>query len=179
MEREILDAAWALLEREGVAELSAREVARSVGLRQQSLTYYYRTKQDLLDALFADGFADLRGRLDDVRGRRDPIASVIAVAKAVAEYCAAHPARYHLMFQRTVPGFRPSAASHAVALSCLRALTERLDAVGITDPNDVALVRGLISGLASEQIANAPGGQEYVGQIDRGMRFLLGSMVRR
>src|SRR6476620_263228 len=96
VEREILDAAWALLEREGVAELSAREVARSVGLRQQSLTYYFRTKQDLLDALFADGFADLRRHLDAVRRRKDPVASVIAVADAVVGYCVAHPARYHL-----------------------------------------------------------------------------------
>ena len=35
---------------EGVAALNVREVARSVGLRQQSLTYYFPTKQDLLDA---------------------------------------------------------------------------------------------------------------------------------
>ena len=59
-ERAILDAAWSVMAREGVAALSVREVARSVGLRQQSLTYYFPTKQALLAALFADGFADLR-----------------------------------------------------------------------------------------------------------------------
>src|SRR3712207_6200099 len=111
-EREILDAAWSVMAREGTAALSVREVARSVGLRQQSLTHYFPTKQALLDALFADGFGDLRTVLGAIPLSRDPVADVVAVAEAVVAYCVAHPARYHLMLQRTVPGFTPSDASH-------------------------------------------------------------------
>jgi AcrR family transcriptional regulator len=72
-ERAILDAAWSVMAREGVAALSVREVARSVGLRQQSLTYYFPTKQALLAALFADGFADLRAVLEGLPVRRESI----------------------------------------------------------------------------------------------------------
>jgi AcrR family transcriptional regulator len=72
-ERAILDAAWSVMAREGVAALSVREVARSVGLRQQSLTYYFPTKQALLDALFADGFADLRAVLEGLPISRESI----------------------------------------------------------------------------------------------------------
>ncbi len=175
-EREILDAAWSLMAREGVAALSVREVARSVGLRQQSLTYYFPTKLALLDALFADGFAELRAVLDNVPRGTDPIQAVVDVAATVARYCADHPAHYHLMFQRTVPGFAPSPASHEVALGVLGVLVDRLEAAGITDLADVALVRGLISGLAAEQIANDPGADNYVSQATRGVRMLLAAL---
>jgi AcrR family transcriptional regulator len=173
VEREILDAAWSLMAREGAAAVSVREVARSVGLRQQSLTHYYPTKQALLDALFADGFADLRTTLEQLPPTHDGIDNVVALAVAVVDYCVANPARYHLMLQRTLPSFSPSEDSHRVALGCLNMLMERLSAAGINDPADVALVRGLISGLAAEQIANDPQGRIFADQADRGIRTLV------
>src|SRR5690349_22184201 len=131
VEREILDAAWELMGREGVAALSVREVARSVGLRQQSLTYYFPAKQDLLDALFADGFADLKRAFDQVAPQKDPVDAVVAIAVAFVDYCVANPPRYHLMFQGTIPGFAPSEQSHEIALGVLSVLLDRLAGVGI------------------------------------------------
>ena len=177
VEREILDAAWSLMDREGVAAVSVREVARSVGLRQQSLTHYYPTKQSLLDALFADGFADLRRTLEHLPPSDDALGKVVAVAVAVVEYCVANPARYHLMLQRTLPSFTPSEDSFRVALGCLTVLVESLAVAGITDPADVALVRGLISGLAAEQIANDPQGRIFADQAERGIRALVTTSV--
>src|SRR3954469_2904808 len=92
--REILDAAWELMAREGVAEVSVREVARSVGLRQQSLTYYFPTKHGLLDALFADGFEDLGRVFEQLPDSEDSVEAVVELAVAVVEYCVAQPARY-------------------------------------------------------------------------------------
>jgi AcrR family transcriptional regulator len=177
VERQILDASWSLMAREGVAAVSVREVARSVGLRQQSLTHYYPTKQALLDALFADGFADLRSTLEQLPPNDDAIGGIVAVAVAVVDYCVANPARYHLMLQRTLPSFSPSEDSYRVALGCLMVLVERLSAAGITDPADVALIRGLISGLAAEQIANDPQGRIFADQADRGIRTIVTSFV--
>jgi AcrR family transcriptional regulator len=178
VEREILDAAWSLMAREGVAAVSVREVARSVGIRQQSLTHYYPTKQALLDALFADGFADLRRTLEQLPPTDDAIGRIVDVAVAVVDYCVANPARYHLMLQRTLPRFSPSEDSHRVALGCLNVLVERLSAAGITDPADIALIRGLISGLAAEQIANDPQGRMFADQADRGIRTLVTTSIR-
>ena len=172
-QREILDAAWAVMAREGVAALSVREVARSVGIRQQSLTYYYPTKQALLDALFADGFADLRQRLDALPAFTDPAEGVVDVAIAFVDHCVARPAAYHLMFQGTVPGFEPSEESHAVALTVLDELLERLTAAGVSEPADRALVRCVMSGVAAEQIANDPAGRLFADQTERGIRAVL------
>jgi len=172
-QREILDAAWAVMAREGVAALSVREVARSVGIRQQSLTYYYPTKQALLDALFADGFADLRQRFDALPASTDPVEGVVDVAIAFVDHCVARPAAYHLMFQGTVPGFEPSEESHAVALTVLDELLERLAAAGVSEPADLALVRCVMSGVAAEQIANDPAGRLFADQTERGIRAVL------
>ena len=171
--RGLLDAAWALMAREGVAALSVRQLARDVGLRQQSVTYYFPAKQDLLDALFADGFRALRPLLLDAGRGPDPVGRLVATVDALLAYCVGHPARYHLMLQRTVPGFTPSEAAHEVALGTLGVLLERLGDAGVTRPDDVVAVRGLINGLAAEQIANDPQGTAYVSQAGRALRALL------
>jgi len=178
-EREILDAAWAEMALTGVAALSVREVARSVGIRQQSLTYYFPTKQSLLDALFADAFSELRREFDRLPPVKDPIKGVVDIAIAFVDFCVARPAAYHLMFQGTVPGFHPSDHGHAVALSALEKLLVRLAAAGVTAPADRALVRSLMSGLAAEQIANDPDGRLFVDQTGRGIRAVLAEISRK
>lgn len=177
VEREILDAAWAEMARNGVAALSVREVARSVGIRQQSLTYYFRTKQTLLDALFADGFAELRRRFDRLDKAIDPVDGVVDVAVAFVGHLVARPASYHLMFQGTVPGFEPSAESHAIALTVLRELVDRLGEAGVTEDPDIALVRSVMSGIVAEQIANDPRGHLFTDQTERGIRAVLGVLT--
>lgn len=178
-EREILDAAWAAMARHGVAALSVREVARDVGIRQQSLTYYFPSKQSLLDALFADGFADLRACFDRLPPATDPVQGVVALARAFVDHMVARPPAYHLMFQGTVPGFEPSAESHGIALTVLAELLDRLAAAGIEDPADRALVRSIMSGIVSEQIANDPTGHLFTDQTERAIHAVLTEIARR
>ncbi len=173
VEREILDAAWAVMAREGVAALSVREVARAVGIRQQSLTYYFPTKQALLDALFADGFADLRARFDQLTAASHPVQGVVDVALAFVHHLVARPAAYHLMLQGTVPGFEPTEESHAVALAVLDELVNRMAAASVTDPADIALVRSVMSGIVAEQVANDPHGHLFTDQTERAIRAVL------
>ena len=86
VEREVLDAAWSVMAREGAAALSVREVARAVGLRQQSLTHYFPTKQALLDALFADGFADLGAVLDGCADACNRLVSELGCITSLTDY---------------------------------------------------------------------------------------------
>ena len=97
---------------------------------------------------------------------------------AVVDYCVANPARYHLMLQRTIPSFAPSEDSFRIALGCLTVVVESLAAAGITRPGDIALVRGVISGLAAEQIANDPHGRIFADQAERGIRVLVTALAR-
>ncbi len=101
---------------------------------------------------------------------------MIDVAVAFVDYCVSNPARYHLMFQRTIPGFEPSEQSHRVALDVLAVLIERLAAAGVTDVADHGLVRSLMSGIVAEQIANDPNGRTYADETERAIRYLLAAL---
>jgi len=175
--REVLDAAWALMEREGVAALSLRELARTLGIRPQSLAHYFPTKAALLDALFRDGFSDLSDRLQPADDNDGPDDALIAAVQAVLGFCVASPARYHLMLQRTVPGFTPTQESHEVALTALSRLLDRLAAAGVRDPADVDVFRGLVNGLAAEQIANDPGGRRFIDRARHAVELFLAGVA--
>ena len=70
---EILEAAWALARIHGLAGLSLRDVARTIGMRPPSLYWYFESKQAIYDEMFAqanrqllavkNAFFDLSGEL--------------------------------------------------------------------------------------------------------------------
>ncbi len=175
--RQVLDAAWAQMEQHGVAALSLRELAQTLGIRPQSLAYYFPTKSTLLDALFRDGFHELGERLRGLSRNSAPTEALIAAVQTVLAMCAGSPARYHLMLQRTVPGFTPTDESHSVALAALGQLLDRLHAVGVNDPADVDVFRGLVNGLAAEQIANDPGGRRFIDRGEHAVRVFLAGVA--
>ena len=60
----ILDGAALLFNRRGIKAGTLAEVARSVGLATNSLTYYYRKKEDLVCACLARSIAAIEGVID-------------------------------------------------------------------------------------------------------------------
>jgi AcrR family transcriptional regulator len=70
----ILEAAYALLSKQGVAELTQPKVARAAGLRQSHLTYYFPTRGDLLRALAQHSIGQMLSRLtgEATRGSLTP-----------------------------------------------------------------------------------------------------------
>lgn len=160
--REILEAAWDNARRRGVADLSLREVAEAVGMRGPSLYVYFDSKNAVYDAMFADGYAELLALLVALTATpRSPRDDMIAGAGAFMDFCASDPARFQLLFERTVPGFEPSAASYAVSLEVQRLTRERLARAGVRTKTGLDLWTALTTGLASQQIANDPGGRRW------------------
>ncbi len=174
--REVLDTAWTQMEQHGVAALSLRELARTLDIRPQSLAHYFPTKSALLDALFRDGFAELDRDLRGAGGN-NPDEALIAGVQTVLAFCVASPARYHLMLQRTVPGFTPTDTSHEVALAALGHLLNRLHAAGVNDPANVDVFRGMVNGLVAEQIANDPGGRRFIDRAEHAVRLFLAGVA--
>ena len=58
------------------------------------------------------------------------------------EFCTEDPARYQLLFQRTIPGFEPSPESFAISVDGLETSASRLGAMGVTDPQVARPVHG-------------------------------------
>jgi len=89
--REILDAAWTLMARDGVAEVNVREVARAVGLRQQSLTYYFPTKLALYRRVLEDLFEDWYRAADTFECSDDPVEAIGGYVRAKMELSRRRP----------------------------------------------------------------------------------------
>ncbi len=172
-------AAWDLAHEEGLAGLSLRALGDRVGMRAQSLYGYFASKNDIYDAMFADGYRALLAVLDPVRGGEAiDRARFKAETRRFVEFCVADPVRYQLLFQRTLPGFEPSPASYAFALEAIERLTRAAAELGITDPAHLDLHTALVTGLTSQQLSNDPGGDRWLRLLDDAVDMFLAHVLR-
>jgi AcrR family transcriptional regulator len=182
---EIIQAAWDLAHAQGLAGLSLRDLAGKVRMRPQSLYSYFPSKHAIYDAMFAHGYGRFLEAMADVPAAADPRASLKAVAHAYLVFCVADNARYHLLFQRPIPGFEPSADSYALAGEALAGgrlppqWTETLARLGVTDPADIDVSTALVTGLVDQQIANDPGGDRWARHLDHAVDMFVDHATRR
>ena len=176
----IVEEAWALARRDGLAAISLRDLADRVGLRQPSLYAYFDSKLDLYDAMFADGNRQL---LEFVAAHQpvtgDPRRALAGFVGVLVRFSSEDVVRHQLLFQRTIPGFEPSAASYEIALQFYDLARGRLADAGATDQADVDLFSAITTGLAHQQVANDPGGDRWVRQAERAVEMFLDDVERR
>ena len=157
----MLDVAWRLAAERGLTGWTLADVAAGVGMRAPSLYVYFASKNDLYDALFADGYRQMAEAADLVDGSGTPLDLLRRVAHFFVDFCAADAARYQLLFLRTIPGFEPSPTSYAAAVSILDRSRQVLSAAGATKQKDLDLWTALLTGMDSQQISNDPGGTRW------------------
>jgi AcrR family transcriptional regulator len=174
---EILEAAWALARTEGLAALSLRDVAMAVGMRPPSLYSYFDSKHAIYEAMFEQGYEEM-GRRDEIFDPAPGLEPFKARVKAFLAFCTEDPARYQLLFQRTLPNFTPSSESYAVAERVLARAYEALAAAGITSQEHRDLYTAWTSGLADQQIANDPGGDRWLRLSDQASDMFLAHVQR-
>ena len=162
----ILAAAWDLARKRGLVGWTLRDVGEVVGMRPPSLYVYFDSKNSLYDAMFADGYRALLSVIETTSREGDPAAVLRRAAHLFFDFSVADPARYQLLFLRTIPGFIPSAPSYAYAQSVLDALAEVLNDAGAGSAERIDLWTALFTGLASQQISNDPGGQRWQRLLD-------------
>jgi len=175
---EILAAAWVLVRSHGLAGLSMRDLGEAVGMRAQSVYSYYPSKDAIYDAMFRQGYEEFHAWMAaDDDGALPPLDRFRRMAHRFFEFCATDSVRYQLLFQRTIPGFEPSAGSYAVAIGALDALAGEFTAIGIDDPAAVDLATAVFTGLTSQQISNDPGGDRWERLVDRAVAMLLADLA--
>ncbi|MFL6238264.1 MAG: TetR/AcrR family transcriptional regulator [Actinomycetes bacterium] len=166
---EILDAAWAIARDEGLGAVALREIARRIGMQAPSLYSYFRSKNDLYDAMFAQAWTDVLDSKPDAGSLpAEPRAAIKAIAHFYFDWARADPARYLITSQRVIPGFAPSPEAYAPAVQVMEDTLREFDRLGI--PTDaIDLYTAIVGGLAAQQVANDPGGNRWKPQVDRAM----------
>jgi AcrR family transcriptional regulator len=164
--QEILEAAWSMVRADGLTSLSLRALARAVDMEPQSLYTYFASKHAVYDHLFADGNRELLDRFEQLDVGDDRLDALRATAHLFVTFAAEDQARYELLFMRTIPDFEPSAASYALAVEVFAKGRSQLVQAGLRDDNTFDLWTALVAGLASQQLANDPGGDRYIRLID-------------
>ncbi len=170
----IVEAAWELVRGEGLAGLSLRELAKRAGITTPTVYAYFPSKNAIYDAMFGDAAADFADRMSEAYDSEDPRAILAGGVRRFLGFCTSDPARYQLLFQRTIPGFEPSPEAFAPAVRALGLVRERLALNGVSDPRHVDMWTALTTGLVDQQISNNPGGDRWARLIDDFVAMFLG-----
>src|SRR5690349_13707482 len=168
----ILEAAWDVARRDGIAALSLREVAARVGMRAPSLYHYFASKAALLDAMYAQGMEQFARHVQSSPAAHNEVEALRNRAKSFVAAAVAEPARFELLFHRPVPGFEPAAEHVAFAMTILAGTRQIAAAAGIRSDRAFDLFMATIRGLIAMQIANEPDGDRWTRLVDETVDIL-------
>ncbi len=103
LRRALLDEAAAVVERDGVAALSLRELARRLGVSHAAPAHHFADKAALLVELARDGFERFAAALETAGGQAtDPLDRLRRIGHAYVRFAIDHPGRFRVMFGREV-----------------------------------------------------------------------------
>ena len=173
----ILDAAWDLAHSEGLGRIGMRELASRLDMAASSLYEYFDGKDAIYDAMFVQGNEALRAHVSeletsDFANSRD---ALIAMGRAFVSFCDEDHARFQLLFQHSIPGWKPSDPAYATAVANLEAMRSFMASLGIADDESIDMWTALTSGLASQQVANDPGGDRWLRLVDGAVHMYIAS----
>ncbi len=158
--RRLVDEAGRLLLEHGVDGLSLRKLATAAGTSTMSVYTRFGGKQQLLAAMYRQGFDRLGATLNDAaRTSGDPLHVLAEIGHAYRRAALASPTLYSLMFGPPLPGFEPSPENAAAARATYRPLVDAVrrcvDAQLLTgDPEQIALhLWAVVHGMVSLELA--------------------------
>ena len=132
LRQRILDASEQLLETEGLAALSMREVARRSGVTHQAPYHHFADRESILAELVTQGFEELTRRLARANARSatgDKLATAIESGQAYVGFAIDHPGVFRIMFRPEIcdparfPAARQAGAQSYAELERMVALT--------------------------------------------------------
>jgi AcrR family transcriptional regulator len=109
---EIKDVAVRIVERNGAAALSMREIAREMSTAPSALYRYFDGRDALLSTLIADAFDELGDVADAAIGADpglDPLVAWTSVATSIRAWGLANPSRWGLIYGTPIPGYAADA----------------------------------------------------------------------
>jgi AcrR family transcriptional regulator len=167
--REILDIAWAIARRSGIAAVTLREVADLMGMRPPSLYSHFESKNAIYDAMFAESWQAVIDLFDELPMPTRPRKALLREAEFFFDFSVGDPARYQLMNSNVLHDFHPSEAAYQVAVDAYNRARDALRAHGVNPRSqaDLDLWTALLTGAINQQLANDVGGTRWRRQLPR------------
>ena len=177
----IVAEAWILARRDGLAALSLRDLAERVDLRQPSLYAYFDSKLALYDAMYVDGYHQMLEQVRDLPQVDDPREALIQFVEFCVQFATEDVVRHQLLFQRTIPGFKPSLASRELSSAFLDIGRDRLMAVAAIDVarGDGFVFTAIVAGFTNQQVFNDPNGERWFQLSRRAIEMFLADVDQR
>jgi AcrR family transcriptional regulator len=168
--QQVLAAALRLVEREGVAALTARRLAAEAGTSPPAVYELFGDKRGVVRAIFFAGFEQLGSTLGAPDPSADPLDDLVALVQRYRRFVLAHPALAAVMFSRPFASFDPApeeeAAGAVVRERIVAAVRRAIAADRLRgDPTDVAhacvaLVHGLAAAESAQRLGRTPAAVE-------------------
>lgn len=148
-----------LIEDKGITAWTLREVARVAGVSHAAPYWHFADKEALLAAVAAEGFVDLRARMERARdgvAAKSPLAGLRALAHAYVALAIAQPSHFRIMFGPELAGrthLHPDLAREGdAAFQVLVGQIDRAQRAGEIAPGDprpqIATAWSMVHGLA-------------------------------
>jgi AcrR family transcriptional regulator len=129
----VLAASLELLETEGLAALSLREVARRAGVSHQAPYHHFADREAILAALVTEGFDDLAARLDRALQSASPSAPAeagLAMGLAYVDFALSRPGIFRVMFRPELVDQKRFAEADAAGERSFAVLTRLVERLG-------------------------------------------------
>ncbi|GAB2714255.1 TetR/AcrR family transcriptional regulator [Nocardia thraciensis] len=110
-----------LLRDGGPGAVTLHAIAREMGMTPAGLYSYYNSRDDLLTALSAQVFEDLRKQLETARDgvpESDAAGRIMAWAQAFRDWAITNPEGFRLIYADAVPGYRRPHDGPAAEAAC-------------------------------------------------------------
>jgi AcrR family transcriptional regulator len=160
---QIVAEAWELARRDGLPSISLRDLAERVDLRQPSLYAYFDSKLGLYDLMYADALRQLlAAAAAELPPTEDPREALIEFVELCIRFSSEHVVRHELVYERTIPGFRPSPESHELLVQFRDIAAARLAAAGVRGRVATDVFTGIVAGFTHQQVISEPGGDRWL-----------------
>jgi AcrR family transcriptional regulator len=175
----LVETAARLLADEGPHALTTRRVAGEVGTSTTAIYSLLGSKNELVRAMYLEGFGRLAAAQDAVVRTDDPMQDLCALGQAYFDNGVANPYLYEVMFHCPVAEFTPEPDDVTFALGTLQdvvVIAQRCIDAGlfVGDAEDIAVeVWSVVHGVTSLVIA----GMLDSAEARRRLRHLMGVVV--
>ncbi|WP_231987721.1 TetR/AcrR family transcriptional regulator [Mycobacterium sp. 852002-51152_SCH6134967] len=176
-----------ILERDGLAALSARKLAAETGTSTMAVYTHFEGMSGLIDAIAGESFARFTRALTEVAPTEDPVADFFVMGARYREFALQNPQRYQMMFgtaaeslnryhaDLTVTGSASARSEWAVSFDALLTGVRRMIEAGRIRDDGEAAVAGRLWSICHGAVLLEIAG--FFGHEGHGLTQILGPLT--